>query len=131
MTHTVCHDNNRGQALVMLLVFVIVSITITSASVSLMILNSSAASTREVGAATLAIAEAGAEEALLRIVRDPEYVGGTLTIGLGHATVEVSGTSPKTIMSRGEDGAIVRAVEVVTTVANGVWTVISWREVFL
>ena len=121
----------NGQALVMLLVFVIVSLTITSASVSLMILNSSAASIREVGAATLAIAEAGAEEALLRIVRDPEYVGGTLTIGLGHATVEVSGTSPKTIMSRGEDGAIVRAVEVVTTVANGVWTVISWREVFL
>ena len=118
-----------GQALVALLVFMIVAITTTSASVSLMIINSSAAGTVESGARALAIAESGAENALMRVLRAPAtYTGETLTVGGGRATVVVSGTNPKTIVSRAEEGSYVRTVEVTLQLASGIWTITSWRE---
>ena len=122
-------DTKRGQALVALLVFVIMAITITSASVSLMIVSSGAASVVEGGARALAIAESGAENALIRALRNPTtYTGETLTVGDGRATVVVSGTNPKTIVSRAEEGSYVRTVEVTLQLASGIWGITSWRE---
>lgn len=119
----------QGQALVALLVFMIVAITTTSASVSLMIINSSAAGTVESGARALAIAESGAENALLMVLRAPTtYTGETLTVGAGRAIVVVSGTNTKTIVSRGEEGSYLRTVKVIAELSNGMWTITSWRE---
>jgi hypothetical protein len=44
-------------------------------------------------------AKAGYENALLRLLRDPDYTGETLTINGGSVTITVSGTDPKTITS--------------------------------
>ncbi len=119
-----------GQALVILLVFMIVALTLISASVSLMIVNAQATTKVEQGASALAIAESGAENGLLRLLRTPTYTGETLTVGSGSVTVVVTGTTTKTITSQGRAGDFMRTIEVIANVANNILTVVSWKEVF-
>jgi hypothetical protein len=86
----------------------------------------------------LAIAEAGAEDAFLRVVRNKQCnTGGTpacdaytLTFPLGAAEVTVAGIAPKTILSQGVVGSIRRKVQVeVAFDANDKATQTSWKEV--
>lgn len=120
----------RGQSLVILLVFMAIAMTVTSAAVVMMIVGSTAASKYEQGQTAYATAESGAENALLRLLRDPNYVGETLTIGSATATITVTGTNPKTVTSTGVSGGFTRQVRVVASDISGILTVISWSEVF-
>lgn len=121
---------SRGQALVVLLVFIVISITITSAAVVIILVNSRATTRFEQGVTTVALADSGAENALLRLLRDPQYSGETLTIGPDSVTVNVSGTSTKTIRSGATAGKYLRDVEVTAIATPGGITVTSWKEVF-
>lgn len=118
----------RGQALVMLLFYVVIGLTLISVSIALSISNSLTTMQEEEGNHALEIAESGVENALLRIVRDLEYPGETLTVGDGSATVTVSGINTKTIQSVGIVNGFHRELEVVVTVNNGVITLVSWQE---
>ncbi|MEK7129942.1 MAG: hypothetical protein AAB803_02885 [Patescibacteria group bacterium] len=118
-----------GQALVVLLVFVIMAMTLISAAVSVVLINSQAASSVEQGEMARAAADSGIEEALLRLVRDPGYAGGILTVGTGSVTVGVSGINPKTVMAQGRWGTYVRTQQAVVNVANNQVTALSWQEV--
>lgn len=121
---------DSGQALVALLFFVIVALTFTSAAVSLMVVNAQATTSVEEGAAALGLAETGAENALLQLLRMPTYTGEILTMGIGSVTVGVTGGDTKTIVSRGTIGNVTRTVQVVVSFVNGIWTIASWKEVF-
>lgn len=120
----------RGQSLVILLVFMAIAVTVTSAAVVMMIVGSTAASKYEQGQTAYATAESGAENALLRLLRDPNYGGETLTIGSATATITVTGTDPKTITSTGVSGEFSRQIRVVIGYNSGILTVTSWNEVF-
>lgn len=120
----------RGQSLVVLLVFMAIAMTVTSAAVVMMIVGSTAASRYEQGQIAYATAESGAENALLRLLRDPNYAGETLTIGSATATITVTGTDPKTVTSTGASGGFTRQVQVVAGYTSGILTVTSWSEVF-
>jgi hypothetical protein len=120
--------HTRGQALVVLLVFILVGLTITTAAVVMVIVNSRAATTFSQGVVAQAIAESGAENALLRIIRDPAYAGETLTIGDGSATVEVTGTQDKIVTSRASLGNFIRTTIVGAHLENEVLTVTSWEQ---
>ena len=80
------------------------------------------------GQDALNVAEAGADNALMRLVRDPTYTGESLTVGLGTATITVSGISPKTITSVGQSGNFRRTIVVTATQTNNVLAVTSWVE---
>ena len=80
-------------------------------------------------AGSLQIAESGIEEALLRLVRDPEYVGGTLSVGEGLATITIIGETQKTITSVGELNGLTRTIQVQTDYNENVLTVLSWEEI--
>ncbi len=118
-----------GQALVILLFYMIIAITLTTTAVAVVVSNSLSATRNEQGALALQIAEAGAENAIVRLLRSTSYTGETLTIGSGNATVSVSGTSTKTIRSIGVISGFSRTVEVTATLINGVLTVSSWQEI--
>ncbi len=120
--------HTRGQALVVLLVFMLVGLTITTAAVIMVIVNSRAATTFSQSVVAQGIAESGAENALLRILRDPSYAGETLTIGDGSATVEVTGTQDKIITSQGSIGTFIRTTVVGAHIENEVLTVTSWGQ---
>ncbi len=122
--------NQQGQALVILLVFMVVAIIMTTMAVALVSINATAASQVEQGDMALKLAESGADNALLRLMRSPAYSGTeTFTLGSGQVTATVSGTNPIIIMSEGRQGTFVRTASVSASFVNTVLTVHSWREV--
>lgn len=123
--------NKNGQALVVLLVFMVVAIIMTTMAVALVIINATAASQVEQGDSALKLAESGAENALLRLVRDPTYTGTeSLTIGVGSVTATVSAGTPAIITSRGVEGQFVRSVSVSASFVDTVLKVNSWKETY-
>lgn len=122
--------NRPGQTLVLLLVFIAVAITITTAAVTIIIVNSQAATRLESSLVAYNVAESGAENALITLLRNRSYIGETLTIGDGVATITVTGSNPKTILSSGTSGNYIRQVQVVAVFTQGVLSITSWQEVF-
>lgn len=121
--------SESGQALVMLLAFMAVAITLTTAATVISIANSQSTSKYTLGQEALRYAEAGADNALLRLIRNPSYVGETLPVSTGTATITVSGSNPKTIISEGVSAGFRRKVQVTATQINNVLSVTSWVEV--
>lgn len=118
-----------GQALVLLIVVMVVGTVITSAAVIFAIVNLKAASNLQSGEEAYAIAESGAENGILRLVRNPAYTGETLTVGSGQAVITVSGSGNLTIVSEGVRGNFRRKVEVNGSYVNNIFTVSTWREI--
>ena len=124
-----------AQALVVLLVFVSVATIITAAAVTIAIISARSTGSLAQGDEALMVAEAGAENAILRIIRDPSNTYAAeppLTVGNGTATIIVSGTTNKTITSTGTVGTFTRNVQVTGTFSPGTdnkFTLNSWQEI--
>jgi len=119
----------QGQTLLMLLVFMVIAITITSAATILILVNSANTQKFEGGTVAYHITESGIENALLRLLRNPNYAGETLSVNGGTATITVTGSNPYTINSTGKKGNFSRTLQVIVNY-NGNMTISSWREVF-
>lgn len=119
----------QGQVLVTLLFFMVISISIISAAVVLIVMNATSLSHTEKGLYAHTIAESGAENAILRLLRDPSYSGEILQVGDGSATISVSGTDPKVIVSSGQSGDHTRSIEVIAGYTNNQLTINSWKEI--
>jgi len=117
-----------GQALVTFLFFILISLTITSGAIIIIIANSMSASKAQEGALAYYAAESGVENALLRLLRDPNYTSETLVIGTGTAEITVSGGNPKTILSVGQNGSFKRTVSAQATYNNGYYMFSNWKE---
>lgn len=118
-----------GQMLVALLAFMTMAISLTTAATAITVVNTQTTSKYSLGQEALSLAETGAENALLRLERDPTYTGETLTLLNGTATISVSGTLVKTIVSEGQSGEFRRKIQVTAAHANNFVTVTSWSEI--
>ncbi len=118
-----------GQTLVVLLVFVAMAMAVVVAAVSVVVNSTTAGSQYEIGQTAYLLAESGAEEAMLRLLRDPAYAGETLTTIDGAVTIAVTGSSQKTIVSTATVSSTVRKIQVVAGYTNNILTVISWKEI--
>ena len=121
--------SQTGQALVVLLVFVAIAVTITVGAVLVTISNSQATSKYALGEEDLLIAQSGVENAILRLLRDPNYAGETLNVGFGSATITVTGTTTKTITSASSDSVFKRTIQVIGTFSGNTFTLTSWSEI--
>jgi Tfp pilus assembly protein PilX len=119
----------QGQALVVLIVFVAIATIIISSAVVVTIVNSRLAADQTLSANAFSAAEAGANEAVLSILRNPNYTGGTLTTGSAVATITVSGSSSKTIVSVGSASNFVKKVQVTGTYAGNNFTISGWNQI--
>lgn len=122
--------NASGYAMVVLLVFVIMAMTLMSAAVNIMLVATQTSSVAERSEMSLANAESGVEEALLRAIRNPSYTGGTLTIGGDSVTIVVSGGSIKTITSRSSVANVGHGVTVTADYSGATLVIPSWRITF-
>jgi len=118
----------KGQALITLLFFILISLTITTGAIIIIVTNSISASKIQEGTLAYYVAESGVENALLRLLRDPNYTGETLMIGSGTAVITVSGNNPKTVLSVGQNGNFKRKVQAQINYNNGYYTFSNWRE---
>lgn len=123
------NDLQQGSSLVMLLVFAVVATTVAAAAVAVMINVSQGTSKLEGRIMASQVAESGMENALLRLLRNPSYVGETLPVGTGTATITVTGNSlTKTIISIGRVNNYLQTVEVIVTYNDTIMTISSWKE---
>ena len=120
----------RGQTLVFLLVFISMALIITAAAVVVAIANSQTSGGQEMATHASTIAESGAENALLNLLRNPGYTGGSLTVGLGQATIVVTGSGPYTIDVSGTEGNFSHQLRVTAGYSQGILTVSSWQEIY-
>lgn len=121
--------SQSGIVMVALMIFVIIGIAITGAAVALVV-DSTVNSASQVSAeGALTLAESGAENAILRLLRNPSYTGETLPIGSGTTTTTVTGSAPMIIRSTSTLGIYSRTVEVRAQRISGKLTIISWQEV--
>lgn len=128
--------NNQGQALITLLFISVIGMTIIAASAIFIFQNIQGASVAEQGVGSYYVAEAGIQEALLRMLRNPNYTGTPLGQPLSVNTASVSGsvviqvsTSSGIITSIGTYNNSVRKIQVQTVYNNGVLNISSWKEV--
>lgn len=120
--------NKKGQTLVLLMVFMAIMIIVVSAVTVVTINNTVGSGKFSQGDFALAIAESGAENGILRVLRDPDYVGETLPVGSGSAKITVSGGTTPVIQSVATVGNFRRVVEVRGSFNNNVLTITSWKE---
>ncbi len=74
------------------------------------------------------LAEAGAEEAILRLLRDPNYQGGQLVIDGRDVIINISGDNPKTIESSVNYFGKEKRVRVRVLAGVGDSQITSWEE---
>ncbi len=80
---------------------------------------------------SFAVAEAGISEAMIRLKRDSGYSGGSLNIGNGSCTIEVtSNASNRTITSTGIVNDLTRKIESIVELNGNNLTIISWKEIW-
>lgn len=124
-------EYQKGQALVTLLIFIIISVTITAGATIMIITGSLSTSKLEAKQMVSNIAEGGAENAILRLLRDPNYSGENLNLGNGVAKIKVVSidSSRKSILSEAELGSFLHKVQVEVSYDNNRLSVLSWKEV--
>jgi len=120
--------SNSGQALTTLLIIMFVGLAVISAAVGLANINLTSTSGLLEANDALVIAENGAEDTLLKILRNPSYSGGTLPSGDGFASISIASTNPFVFVSRGDVGQHQRSIQVTINTNNGIMTVSSWKE---
>jgi hypothetical protein len=124
----------RGQALVTLIFFMIFATTVTAAAVVVMYVNSLSGARLQDSSIAYQAAQSGADNALIRLLRNPSYAGETLPVGSGSATITVvgSGTTidPYVITSSGDVRSFIKKIEVRATYENNRMNVVSQKEVF-
>lgn len=115
----------------MLLIFIVIAVMITTASVAMIVTNLQASDKLYQGTTALDVAESGAETAMIKLLRDPNYAGETVAVGTGQATIIVAsaGATTKTIISKGTIGNFTRKIQVVADYTNSILTASSWKEI--
>jgi len=102
----------KGSALVTLLFVVIMSVTITTGAVTILAINTLTAQKVEQGILVHNLAESAVENALIRIIRDPDYNGEVMSQASGSVEITVVGQETKTITAKAESLGFERTVVV-------------------
>jgi len=122
--------DHRGYVLVTLLVVMVVAMVISSAGISLIVNNTQNSSRYQQNVTALKITESGMENAVLRILRDPTYIGETLLLDGNPVMITVVGTGPIQVTAQGQVGQFTKQIDVTMSLEEGIWTVDSWKETF-
>lgn len=118
----------KGQTVITLLVFIAIAVTLTTGAIFVGLTNFLTATKIQQGEIAYFVAESGIENALLRLLRNPNYSGETLPVGEGTATVTVNGT-PKTVISEGKVGNFSRKIKVIVDDSGYTLSILFWKEV--
>jgi Tfp pilus assembly protein PilX len=135
----------QGQALITLLFFMIIGVTLLTAAAFVTLGNVASTSSAEQGTIAFYNAEAGAEDALLELLRYPPgstspYTGtstdqqlpnsmGTYSISISPSPLSSPPPTTLTITAIGKYASAKRKIQVVETDGNNGWQVASWQEI--
>ncbi len=129
MWRKIHQTGTSGQALVALLFFMIIAMIISATAVALIVSNMTTITSTEQAHYALVIAEGGADNAIVQLLRNPNYSGEALNLDNGQVTITVTGATTKTVQSQGAVSDVERTIQVEATFTNGVMTITSWQEI--
>jgi hypothetical protein len=122
----------QALALITVLIFGALAMIVIIFGVTLMVVQTDSARQFLAAQKTLAIAESGMENALIRLLRDPNYSGEILTFPNGTATIIVTNdATSKTVTVTADSGNFldsIRTIQAVVVEQSGQSIVESWRE---
>jgi len=95
MKKSVKQSSQSGYMLTALLVFLVVILVITTTSVLVSVSSLRSETYFDSGSEALSAADSGAENAILRLLRDPAYLGETLPVGNTEVIITVAGSAHK------------------------------------
>jgi hypothetical protein len=121
-------QQQNGQTIIMLLVFMMLAITLALSAIAVVIINTRGDVAYQSGEQARFNAEAGIENAMIRLERDPTYRGESLLLDNGAATISVSGSGTLTITSTGSSGEAVRTLTATVSAANPTISLNTWSE---
>jgi Tfp pilus assembly protein PilV len=126
------YQQKQGLALITVLIFGAVALIVIVFGITLMVIQTNTARQFSSGQKALILAESGMENALLRLLRDPNYSGEILTLGNGTATIEVvSNGSDRTVTVTADSSSVLdakRTIQAIITEENGRIVINSWQE---
>jgi len=124
------NSRSRGQAMITMLYIMVIGVLVTTGAVYALYSNTVVATVDEASISAYAYAENGIENALLRLIRDPDYTGETLVFG-DQQDVEVSilSGSPQYITAAGRSGKASRVLQVAVQYIEGELVIDSWKEI--
>ncbi len=111
-----------------MIAFVAIAMVIIPSMVVLNINGGQSTVRQQQGSLALTMAEAGIENAMMRLLRDNTYAGETLVIDGNTVTTSVTGTTIKTVLATGSAGVYRRTVEITASNSAGILDIITWRE---
>lgn len=126
---SVYEKNHKGQVLVTLLMFVLVAMTVITSVILIVIANTRSTSTVQQGTSVYYVAEAGVENALMQLLRNPDYTGETLQVDGSTAVITVSGSTAKIITVAGQQDNLIRKIQVNVSYNNNQMTITNWKEI--
>jgi len=124
---------NKGQAALTLIFFALVAMIITSAAVMAIVNNNLTQSKMEQSLKAYTAAETGTENALLKLLRQPDYQGEAFNIDQ-NTTVTVTlepieNSSQIIIISQGQVGQINRQIKTIIDYNDNVLQVVSTDDI--
>lgn len=128
MKKNTIQSSESGYMLTALLVFLVVIIVVTTTSVLVSVSSLRSETYFDFGSEALAAADSGAENAILRLLRDPTYLGETLQVGTTEVIITVVGSAPQVVTVVADSGSFERTVEVRLERVDGMLQVTSWKE---
>jgi hypothetical protein len=123
-------NNQGGQALITLIFFVLIASLYITAAVIILITNSIAATRTEQGFTASRLAEGALEDTFLKLIRNPDYAGGSFNLEDGNATVNVTGGTLKDIAVSIKEGNYYRKFQAQVQFNETEMTILSWKEAF-
>lgn len=123
--------NDSGQILTSVLVFMAFGLSVVALSATLTVINIQNTAKLAQSEQATNYAEAGAEEAILRLIRDPAYSGGSLSLSMDSVigiTVIGVGDS-RTVTSTSTYNGFTKKVQAVVSLANNKVTLVSWKQI--
>ncbi|OGY24841.1 MAG: hypothetical protein A2864_02870 [Candidatus Woykebacteria bacterium RIFCSPHIGHO2_01_FULL_39_12] len=121
--------NQKGQALVSIVVLAAAAAVIAAGAALTAISLSKTAALSKDSDKVYYLAESGAEEALLALLRDPTYTGNNQKLDNTSVVISVTGINQKTIISEAFNNNVKRRVEVLAQFTNNILTITSWKEI--
>lgn len=119
----------KGQALVTLLVFMVVGVIITSAATIIILVNALSSGRIQRGEEAYYASETGIENGILRLLRDPNYSGETLTVEGGTVVIQVTQGNPVILTATATLNNIMRKIQAQMIYNDNMLTVSSWKEI--
>ena len=119
---------DQGQALIVVILIGMITLIGVVSATTLVIseLKKNVATT--LGIAQYEITYGAAENAFMQLLRNPNYTGETVTLGLSTCYITVAGTSTKSVDVRCTNGDYVRKIGATVTFAGGIMSVSGITE---